>query len=156
MRNLIVALFILVLVSCGHQQTGHVVYNSDKVNKGGPTDIEFENYIVDFEIRTGADVSHVPVQFGDLDNDRVGVCYSWASGARKIVIDRNQWYNRITELQREALMWHELGHCGLNFGHNDTVRPDRCPVHIMNWQLISHFCYNKNYDDYIRRFLEDM
>jgi len=150
-------LLLLALIGCGHFQGDYDhIHNSDEVKPGGPTDPEFDSYILDFELRTDKDVSHIPVQFDNLKDNKVGVCHSWSNGKSKILIDRGQWEDKLSELQKEALIWHEFGHCALNFGHNDSQRPDKCPTHIMNWQLLSDYCYNKHYNDYIRRFLEDM
>jgi len=149
-------LLLLILMGCGHFHSFDHVHDSTEVKPGGPTDPEFDSFILDFEIRTELDVSHIPVQFDNLKDNKVGVCHTWSNGKSKILIDRGQWEDKLSELQKEALIWHEFGHCELNFGHNDSQRPDKCPTHIMNWQLLSHYCYDKHYDDYIDRFLEDM
>lgn len=148
---------LLILLGCGQVQTDHTYqsHNSD-IKPGGPTDPDFETYTMDFEIRTGKDVSHIPVQYGDLDNNKVGVCHSWSNGQRKIRIDRKQWNNKLTQDQKDILIWHEFGHCALRFGHNDTLRPDNCPVHIMNWQIPQQPCIDRHYNNYYERFLEDM
>lgn len=79
---------------------------------------ELESYLVKFEQAYGQKVS-IDINFVEkLDNNVVGVCYLYSSGYRKIELS-NEYWNKVTELAQEELLFHELGHCVLNRGHND-------------------------------------
>jgi len=45
-----------------------------------------------------------------------GLCHGWESGHREIEINKKLW-NTYSDKQRHWLIWHELGHCGLNKKH---------------------------------------
>jgi len=60
----------------------------------------------------------------------IGQCQSNDDGSRTIVVDRNFW-KESDDLLREFLIFHELGHCALNKGHNDAAFPNGNCVSIM-------------------------
>ena len=47
-----------------------------------------------------------------------GQCKTYSDGRREIVIDSEYW-QRADPLEREFLLFHELGHCVLDRDHND-------------------------------------
>lgn len=66
---------------------------------------------------------HIPVNvsivFKDIaDEDVAGQC--WFTSPRLIEIDTPYW-NEITDLGKEQLVLHELGHCVLNLEHNESI-----------------------------------
>jgi hypothetical protein len=44
----------------------------------------------------------------------------FSKSSREILIDRNTWVTG-TELDRELVIYHELGHCLMNLRHNDNT-----------------------------------
>lgn len=67
--------------------------------------------------------SHIATEFTVLNNTdqhTVGLCWAYDDGARKIQIDTDYW-NNITDNGKEQLIWHELGHCALNLGHDENL-----------------------------------
>ena len=110
MRYLFIALF---LVGCGQQQAND------------PRSISGINPAFSSEIQTYLNYkpSHkldydIPIQFGELDGDTVGLCTRWSNGYRQIVVDQYYWERIATPNERRSLIAHELGHCDLNLGHS--------------------------------------
>lgn len=56
----------------------------------------------------------------ELEDNYVGVCHSRSDGSRYIEIDMSYW-ETMTKKQKEQLMLHEIGHCSMNRGHDDSV-----------------------------------
>ena len=50
----------------------------------------------------------------------VGLCSHSAIKDKEIIIDENFW-NRSSDFEREAIIFHELGHCALERGHEDST-----------------------------------
>lgn len=64
--------------------------------------------------------------------------------AKDIVISVTHW-NLYGPAQREALIFHELGHCAAGLRHNPVVRlPSTCPDSIMYPKVVGEECY-QNY-----------
>jgi hypothetical protein len=63
----------------------------------------------------------IPIGFGELDGNTVGLCTRWSNGYRQIIIDEYYWYNQASEDQKRSLIAHELGHCDLNRDHSSLV-----------------------------------
>ncbi len=110
----ILLLFFLVLISCQKDQNGVVDVHP-----------EFEVYVQRFKDEANkrgkqidfADTG-LSIQFRDaVDTETGGVC----RGNYQIEIEKFHW-DDLTDLQREGLIFHELGHCELGRGHrNDTL-----------------------------------
>lgn len=114
---------IILLSACGTFRSAKGIY----------IDPKFDSYVQLFENTYGIEVN-VSIVFKDItDEDVAGQC--WYTTPRKIEIDTPYW-NEITELGREQLILHELGHCVLNLDHNDAVGTigawSNVPVSIMN------------------------
>jgi len=71
----------------------------------------------EFYLHRGLDYD-IPIQFGDLPDNQLGLCTKWTSGYRQIVIDAYYWKFQ-SEAQKESVIAHELGHCDLNLEHVD-------------------------------------
>lgn len=75
----------------------------------------------------------------------VAVCYYQDNLIR---INRLTW-QRLTKSQREQTIHHELGHCLLNQGHNDT------DINLMNSAgFLTTEQFKKYYDYYVRRLFK--
>jgi len=53
------------------------------------------------------------------ENGTIGQCKSYADGAKEVVVDNGYWDNA-TELEKEYVVFHELGHCLLDRAHDDS------------------------------------
>lgn len=123
----------------------------------------------------------VSVGFTDIDHrDIVGLCH-YGKDFREIDIDL-EYFNKITELQRKELVYHELTHCYClrkhDFGEdrsypeaNDSkfdrsekfrsifwITPgffvDGCPTSIMYPYVLTNGCYEKHQEHYEKEMFE--
>lgn len=88
--------------------------------------LELQSYFDSFEAE--AEKYNYQIDLSTLDLDAyisnieirgtLGQCKSYSDGSKKVVIDAPYW-DSATELEREYLVFHELGHCALNRDHND-------------------------------------
>lgn len=106
----------------------------------------------------------------DDDSDTVGLCNYFL---KKVTIDKQYW-KRLNNTRREALIFHELGHCTLFRGHTDmkeddgTIEykienflftigvfekkgylPDGCPASMMHPYMFGTSCLKKHRQYYI-------
>lgn len=77
------------------------------------------------------DSEQISGSFDDIDTDAVGQCETYNNGRRVINIDKTYW-EKSNDLQREFLIFHELGHCALKRSHlNEAGTAGKC-ISIMN------------------------
>lgn len=123
MRIMLLALILIGLNACGEDPA-----KSPLQFKGEPKLIAYaEQFVRDAEERgrdfTGRFDYPIGLYFGatkDAKNpNRVGYCNP--NGARYIVIDET-FFDRENDATKEALIYHELGHCVLSRGHTDGCR----------------------------------
>ena len=60
-----------------------------------------------------------------------GQCQTYTDGNKAVVIDETYW-NRSSDLKKEFIIFHELGHCILNREHHDEANENGSCVSIMN------------------------
>lgn len=82
------------------------------------------------------------------DKVRVGVCIKYYSGKREILINETAW-NEFSDVKKEILIFHELGHCALDREHDDSLY-NNYKTSLMNSILIDenlYYNYTNNYID---------
>jgi hypothetical protein len=89
--------------------------------------------------------------FATLENNIVGQCAQLESGGKQIRIDPTYWESA-NDLEKEFLIFHELGHCALGRSHADSKDIDGVCTSIMNSGLGG--C-RKRYTDAMRAQLLD-
>lgn len=116
----------------------------------------------------------ITLTFTDIqDKNTIGICHS-TSYSRVIEIDI-RFYKNASDLQRFALLEHELGHglCGRGHTHNDGQKykedlrveeivdemsesknktgfyEDKCPTSLMYPFVFKDECIKKHYDEYV-------
>lgn len=100
-----------------------------------PLEIYYERF-VDEAFARGLDVEYATYQveatIGDIATENViGTC-SWdQTHKHSIVLDQDYW-RRATDLQREFLVFHELGHCVLGKDHVDNSDANGNCISIMS------------------------
>lgn len=107
-------------------------------------------YVHKFEKDIDVRVSNVSVGFGPTSGNVVGKCLLHGS-YRKITIKKDYW-DSVSEVQKEQLMYHELGHCALGLGHEDGLLSNYCPASIM-YPFAFEYCY-KNFPEYYKKELK--
>ena len=104
-------------------------------------------------------ISSITIKFeGELGKDAsgtseiLGLCTMWREDDEsypEIKIDRTD-YALLSNVRREALLFHELGHCLLNRVHDDDTYDDGRPKSLMNKYIIGEYYYSSYYDEYMR------
>lgn len=112
MKYLILA--TLLLVGCGGVKQKRI-----------PPPDEFAAYVVEFEQLLGSEIYNVYFAFDELDPE-IAQC-NYTSVTSTITVDETRWAD-LCELQRRALIFHELGHCVLLREHTN----DGDPISYMN------------------------
>lgn len=92
---------------------------------------------------------NIAITFGDvasIDMDAAAVCIMEDEHIPKINVNVEKW-SMLNEWRREAVIFHELGHCILGRAHDDVVINGRYKS-IMNSYLIDGDVYLLNRDYY--------
>jgi predicted small secreted protein len=151
--SLLIVLLALVLTGCG-------------TNSGLKTDPALVPYVEDFQAeaaKRGIKTAAVVAVFDDLryvvppvaGKTVLGTCTSGI-----VRIDRSYWTSlATTDVDREALMYHELGHCALGRGHVEGwtahTHPHlngivvRIPLSVMRAEFIGGYAWFIARDYYI-------
>ncbi len=86
---------------------------------------KFRDYIFDWEKEL------ISARLISINDDAVGQCLTFNNGSNQINIDISYW-NKSTDLEREFLVFHELGHCLLERSHLDQRNQDGTCTSMMN------------------------
>lgn len=116
-------------------------------------DEEFLSYLDRFEHLIGVYPYDVSVLLVDqLKPGQDAVC----KHGRRLVYIKNSAWLQLTDNGREQLVYHELGHCFLELGHNSSLLPDGCPASIMNpYTFGNSDCYAQHRDRLLASFKKD-
>ncbi len=141
-----IILTIGLLTSCAQQE-------GFRVAKSLPNEIR--EYYSRFHEYYGIDPNYVSVEFvDDVKGDdgtcsAVATCTAYPSGLREIVIEKPYW-DELGDYGKEELIFHELGHCAFDRGHDESVRDDGCYASIMNPYVFGDtLCYSDHRDELI-------
>lgn len=120
LHKIVLASFIILLIiSCSDDNFQNISIDSD-----------FNAY-VDAFIESGAQRGKeidftdtgLTIQYGEVSEDAAAECSELGSGfegSHKIKISKVYW-NQIDELEREVIIFHELGHCELGRIHDNQI-----------------------------------
>lgn len=158
LSSLSIALLAASMSACGMPEYVHKpFYQVDPILE--PYITLFEQKA--FERQLNIHVNDIKVYFvedlgEDEDSVTLALCktYETSSGQTaetpEIEVDRQE-FERLTTYGKEAVMFHELGHCVLGRNHNDDIVPseENRPVSIMSTYLVGAYYYNKYYSSYI-------
>lgn len=117
---------------------------------------EFQRYVTQFENESIARghptrVHDLIIEFGDLPPNKNGNCRTSSVLTPKITINRAVW-PMLDEPRREALLFHEIGHCILGRPHDDAevVLGGRSrPESVMATYLLDSNVYQANREAYL-------
>lgn len=121
-RSTLFLFFILLFVSC--QQDFNVQEESQQLEGDIPS--ELAPYFLSFKEEASArglainyETANVTAEISEIDQGSVaGTCTTNGHTIRHIRIDQGFW-DRAPQLQREMVIYHELGHCILGRGHTE-------------------------------------
>lgn len=157
-------LLALNLIGCGKMSLPFKKHDmvqargaSTKLNTS--TNQEFQSLVQKFEFHGRQEfddpnfiVGDIPINFGDTTHpDFDGVCLVYPDQTKEIII-REDWWRSAHPIQKEVLVFHELGHCRLGRTHDEEVLAvdnRTVKVSIMNSVIPDVSTYNQNKDGYI-------
>lgn len=132
-------LFIFILIGCGQ--------NTSQFSISG-----FESYYGTFVGKTNTSSNNIIIQLGDLSNYDpssglyyIGLC-SYGQNPT-VTIDQGYW-STASEIDRQELIDHELGHCILGRQHRNDTLPNGNPASIMNAYHFSGAVMNQSSEYY--------
>lgn len=164
MRLAILISILILLISCGKDPA-----RTNFVSK------EFESYVDEFIEHGKAygfdeNVKKIYIHFGDPysqyshkadckhkdelnpmsnnETERVATCYWLGEEVREITVSESFW-KKATQIQRRAIIFHELGHCtNLDRGHKSQTYKNR-PISIMTSVLAKDAHNEKHWDSLV-------
>ncbi len=74
---------------------------------------------------------HIYADIVNVEDEAVGQCLTYEQGKNQVNIDRQYWQSS-NGLQREFLIFHELGHCILKRSHLDLANFDGTCMSVMS------------------------
>ncbi len=131
-RIAILAVFAFVLAGCGRSKV---------VDVG-----QFASYVTHFEsVATeqgkSLKVDDLIMKFGPMDYPtEQGFCTLSTDQTPTITLNEASW-DLMDESEREALVFHELGHCVLIRRHDSSTLPDGDPASMMNPYSMDSYTY---------------
>lgn len=146
---------LFLLVACGKPNTLDKDMFKPKTTFKHVREPAFESYFKQFEDLTGISTQDVSTKFQAQKDMLVGTCHSWSTGEREIQIAYYYW-EVLSELEKQNLIFHEAGHCSLNLGHDDTfIEQDNTimPRSIMYPYLFGDFPV---YEKYLTYYHEEL
>jgi len=148
MSRALLPICLLLLAACGREPT------AEETSTFAPYFERFEAYSRQFGRETSSDAK-VKIYFGALRPGEIGVCEQNFLQSPRVTVSRASWNLRGDD-GREALIFHELGHCLLGRDHLDTFsaggqyRRGNIPASLMNTSGVSSTLYANFHDYYIK------
>ena len=150
-RFSVILVSLFVLAGCGRGPTAAERAEFD------PYFERFQSYSKEY----GRDMSKDPqvdFLFQDLETDVVGACEQGPFHSPRVLIDPESWRTK-SDAGREAIVFHELGHCVLGRDHRDGtmnmsngggLRVARIPVSLMHLRGVPGALYSERKDEYLK------
>lgn len=101
-------------------------------------------------VRPGGRVP-IAIAFDNLISGQLATCSTYDDG-RIININTRAW-DAAEPMEREAILFHELGHCALNRAHDDSLvslAGRTAPASLMNSFVVDSGTYQAHRDYYLR------
>ena len=123
LSGILIFAFSIIFISCGKDEPG---MSEGTINVA----LDFREYVERFKVEANnrgfnIDFSDtgLSIQYGTLPKDAAGVCSELgdgSGGSHRIEIRKLYW-ETLTDIQKERLIFHELGHCELSRPHDNKV-----------------------------------
>jgi hypothetical protein len=120
-----------------------------------PTDRIFESIVHTFEQNSHKKVNSpvILTEDKDMGGNYAGLCIIYSNNIRIIKISKKSWIFS-QDAGKEQLLLHELGHCELNYPHNNEMIGYR-PKSIMHRQAFGdEFYYTQYHNEYFHEFFD--
>lgn len=130
-KSIVILAFVTLLVACSED------LKLNASNHGIDPDLfeYFERFKIEAKKRNiSIDFQSMNVEghIGAIDERGVvGQCQTYANGNKAVIIEKAYW-EESSDLKKEFIVFHELGHCILNRQHLDTASSDNNCNSIMN------------------------
>ena len=127
---------------------------SNNLNNG-TIDAEFAPYVERFQqmamnSNVAVSMNSLSVIFGQPSGARQNaVCLTHTLSFEKKILIRTSTWEEMDELAREALIFHELGHCLLGRPHTSAVDAHGIPLSMMSPWTMSSSTYSARREDYL-------
>lgn len=137
----------ILISSCGCR----VLVGSVEIDESAmPYVMEFEHT---FKTSTVVAIS-INDDFAFNNEKEIGHC-SYGAGKPKAIHIRKSWWDKSGELDREQLIFHEMGHCVFGLAHSDyyvdyTFGGPAVIASIMNTTHIPAYIYRKYHEQYMK------
>jgi hypothetical protein len=155
---------LVLTVACLLVTSGCVTYETviqTPLSVNG-TDSVFLPYIERFQVYTKIPVPSTVIAFSDrlsADTEKAGTCIRYTNSIgnyNRIDINETVW-KELTDLEKEQLVFHELGHCVImRKGHIDAVLANGCPQSLMSTKLFGRSKIYSCYDEYHGYYIEEL
>lgn len=116
-----------------------------------PVPEPLQAFVEKFQEYVGYKFDDIEYSFYDSKTTQIGFC-SIIGNYKSVSID-NYYWNTSSDLGKEQLVFHELGHCVLKRQHNKEFIANH-PVSIMYPLILSDRLYSKYYDSYIEELFK--
>lgn len=111
---------------------------------------EVLQYVKTFEWYKKSTVKKLVIEFSD-DFSHMNPSRGKCLPAKATIKINTLMWEEASDIEREMLVFHELGHCDLEREHDSSKsRIGRCPGSIMYWQGVSPNCYERYKERYIK------
>ena len=91
----------------------------------------------------------VVFSFTSFFGSTIGMCRMTSSGNNSVQFSASAW-NKGSEIFKEMLVFHELGHCLLGRGHKNSRHSDGRPESLMNSYIFNERLYLPSRDQYLK------
>lgn len=160
--RIILIIFLIRYTFNTFSENKEIILYEKKFNSIDP---EFKYFYDKFFILTNAEpINNLTMGFSPLGNEYSGVCFTTLDNKKEIVVDPFYW-QASSELMKEMLIAHELGHCVCNRDHTsyedlewynlffyriisekiNGFLYDGCPDSLMHFSDFPEFCYMKHF-----------
>lgn len=103
-----IVLFVMLLSACAPIESSLIKTNG-----------AIDEYVHRFERDTGKSAAGIPFFF-TKEKTYLGACVTFSDGKRYIELEVTNW-EKSDDIEREELVYHELGHCALNRDHDNQL-----------------------------------
>ena len=143
---------VLFLSSCYKGSTDVEEAIVDPIETDAALQVYMDKFIEEGNLRglsIPADLNQITAVLTNInEGNTIGICYYDSQNPNHIEIDVSYW-NSTNDYGREAVMFHELGHCYLNLDHDESEDNNGNCLSLMNSGTSGcRLLYNANNREY--------
>jgi hypothetical protein len=124
----LIALVVVLLISCVKDEDNQAIVATEILEYFS----SFQEEAALRDVPVDLEEMRINGVLQDIEGSTIlGQCNTSGNGEKTVIIDAFSW-SRLTDLQKEFLVFHELGHCALGRTHDDSSSPNGTCISIMN------------------------